>query len=233
MRPTDRRRLLIGALLACFCLTLPIETAAAAPPAVGILERHRAADIVALRPITDRYLVLRGRDEGQTVTISLRPSDGDSWELAIGDRYRLHLSLAADGALVLGRIENLERDRTILLSPAIEIVPAEVVAGGQERSSGAVRVRIRGSGRDLYGGRYVFELKGVRRSGFDTPAGDIEGVLLEHAADLQFPLTRVRLDLETGWSHDRRVVYVRVKSTRESVGIFGQTAVQEMVIAHN
>ncbi len=231
MRLTDLRRLLIGALLACWSLPLSSETAAADPPPVGILEHHRAADIVALRSITDRYLVLRGRDEGQTVTVSLRPSDGQTWELAIGDRYRLHLSLAADGALVLGRIENIERDRLILLSPAIEIVPAEVVAGAQERSLGAVRVRTRTSGRDLYGGSYAFELKGVRRSGFDTPAGDIEGVLLEHAADLQFPLTRVHLDLETGWSRDRRVVYVRVKSTRENVGIFGQTAVQEMVIA--
>jgi hypothetical protein len=231
MRLAERRRLLIGALLACFFLPLPIETGASDPPPAGILERRRAADIVALRSITDRYLVLRGRDEGQTVTVSLQPADGRSWELAIGNRYRLHLSLAVDGALVLERIENLERDRTILLSPAIKIVPADVVAGRQERSSGAVRVRVRTSGRDLYGGSYAFELKGVRRSEFDTPAGDITGVLLEHEADLQFPLTRVHLDLETGWSPDRRVVYVRIKSTRETVGIFGQTAVYEMVIA--
>jgi len=58
-------------------------------------------------------------------------------------------------------------------------------------------------------------------------------VLLEHAVDLQFPLTRVHLELETGWSRDRRVVYVRIKSTRETVGLFGQTAIHELVIAHN
>jgi len=227
------RRLVILLLALSLCLSGPEATfgTGVEPPSHAVAERRQATGIVAFARRTETYLVLRGINEGKLVAMSLAPvGDLNEWDVTVDDRYRLRLALSADGAVRLVRLDNLQRDRRVNLEPPVELIPAGITAGEPVRSSGAVRVRTRSSERGLYSGTYALELKGLGRTAFETPVGELAGVLLGYEADLAFPLTRLHLDLETGWSPDRRLIYLRLKSTRETIGLFGQTAIHELIL---
>ena|SRR6056297_1152210 len=82
-------------------------------------------------------------------------------------------------------------------------------------------------------GKYRYEIKAPSHTAIDTPAGAREGYLLAYEFEIDFDYSHLRLNLETGWSKNRELVYWRTHTTVEKLGLFSETTLQAMALTNS
>jgi hypothetical protein len=149
-----------------------------------------AAEVFPLRPMSWRYEIVKGDDEGKIITLNRRPTDRFSaqWIDVEGDRRSAFHAVDADGNIVMtASIEHGDRAVT-LFEPPMLIVPRVLEPGREYASEFAMRVvdeqtqkKERESGRGARTIRYVGDQI------IETPAGKFRAHRLEvhFTADLR------------------------------------------------
>ncbi|MFW6333357.1 MAG: hypothetical protein ACOC23_08655 [Thermodesulfobacteriota bacterium] len=98
-------------------------------------------------------------------------------------------------------------------------------------SVGGVEIYDLETGEKSYAGTYTENLNGVSRTDFNTPTGMVKGYLVEYEFQIHLDYAFIRIDLESGWSNDQRLVHWRGKRTIEKFGLFGDTTYRSLAAA--
>jgi hypothetical protein len=197
-----------------------------------IRENMPADDLLTIDPRTAQFLIKAGEGSGKTVTMSIEPSKRkDLWTLRFEGLYKIDLYRSSGGTVQVSRIELLERNKAITFNPPIELIPAAITAGVQIHTSGRAEVFNLDTGEKTYAGSFSHTVENLSRTNFATPAGRIEGYLILYESRIDLDNATIRIDLESGWSAGKKLVYWRTRSAVEKLLFFGDSTTRELVIA--
>ncbi len=190
-------------------------------------ERLPAEEIVELAPQKACFQILQGKHEGKLVPMNLDciSEEENKWVLYFKDLYRLRIWLAPSSAVVVKKLEIFSNKKKIDFCPPFNLVPEEFVAGRKVRKSGKVSVFDMETGKKVDSGHYCQVINSLSRTTFDIPAGKKKGYLLEYEFYIDLSYSYIQIDLETGWSMEKRPVYWRTKTTLKKFGIFSETSI--------
>ncbi len=198
-------------------------------------ERLDAESLIHLAPRKACFEVLRGEKKGRPVVMELRAvtEKEDQWHLTFEGLYRLNLARSADGAVQVRFLEMLEDDRRLCFYPPFELIPARFVAGQKTRNKGEIRIENLETGKQTNCGKYHHTIEALSRTALATPAGPKTGYLLEYESRIRLPYSSIQMDLETGWSGNRELVYWRSQTTVEKLGLFSETTFRALGITNS
>lgn len=198
-------------------------------------ERLNAEALIKLAPRKACFEVLQGENKDRPVPMELRAANEkeDQWRLSFEGLYRLGLTRSAKGAVQVRYLEMLEDDKRLCFSPPFELIPARFVAGEQVQNNGEIRIENLETGRQTDSGKYCHIIKALSRTTLATPAGPKTGYLLEYESRINLSYSNIHLDLETGWSGNRELVYWRSQTTVEKLGLFSETTFRALGVTNS
>ena len=196
-------------------------------------ERLSADQLVELKERKANFKILQGKDSGQCVTMTLKAptASRDAWQLSFEGICRLFLRQTSEGGLHVRRMEMLKDKRRLFFHPPFELIPEFFTPGRQIQSTGTADIENMETGKLTNSGSYCHEIQALTRTTLDTPSGPKEGYLLEYEFHVDLDYSDLELNLETGWSKDRRLVYWRTQTTIEKLGLFSETKLRALAIA--
>ncbi len=199
-------------------------------PAVTAPEAIRPEDLFAFEPYTHTFRVTEGEGSGADTQVRLEQRD-EGWLLIVGEFYRLYLAQREDGALMMTRMDILERGEAAVYEPAVTFLPQRLEAGTSLTLTGRVTIYDLQTRQRTHRGTYTHRLIEASRVTLNVPAGRMKGYLVEYDHRMDLGLGQVRLDMETGWVPGIGLAYLRQKSTFEALVIFGQTTIRMLALA--
>ena len=195
-------------------------------------ERLSADQLVELKDRKASFKIVQGKDSGQCVTMTLKApaASRDAWQLNFEGICRLSLRRTPEGGLRVGRMEMLKDKKRLFFHPPFELIPPFFTPGKQIQRTGTADIENMETGKLTNSGSYCHEIQALSRTTLDTPAGPIEGYLLEYEFRVDLDYSDLQLNLETGWSKNRRLVYWRTQTTIEKLGLFSETKLRVLAI---
>lgn len=196
-------------------------------------ERISGVDLFDMQPQKDRFRIIHGKGKGEMIAMRLEPyaESAKKWRLVFGNLYRLTLVETPDGAVDVHQLEICRKDRKITFSPSFPLLPVQLVAGKTIRTAGTMQLASLDDESKTKSGQYTHVIKSLSRTELDTPAGARSGYLLEYACRIELAYSRIRIDLETGFDGERRLVYWREQTTVEKFGLFSETSFRTLAVA--
>jgi hypothetical protein len=190
-------------------------------------------DLISLDKRTAEFLIRSGEGAGKHVSVSLEPSKGsrDQWVLTFEGLYRMYLYRDADGAVRVPRMVLFNQDKEITFRPSVELIPAQILAGLQKRTTGKTSIFDLEKGEPARKGIFKHSIKGMSRMHFDSGTGGIEGWLIWYECEIDLEGAIISIHLESGWSRDKALVYWRTRYVVEKLWVFGDTTILELIIA--
>ena len=224
-------------------LTAPPESAPAASsqnngapgeaqPAEAVPEPPvEPATLLPLEAREDLFKVIEGEGTGEQIRQQLVESEEGVYVLTFGDRNRLFLTKDADGALVIARLELLDENKGVAYDPAVPLLPASIRPGRAYEYASQARVYDLETREVTHSGTARHRINEIARGQFDTDIGQTRGYLvtLDHRVNL--PLATVTIDLEVGYEPGYGIVYRRMRSNVQKLGLFGESATRSAVIS--
>ncbi|MBS3759676.1 MAG: hypothetical protein KGY61_13555 [Desulfobacterales bacterium] len=242
MNPNGQKPYTMMGLAGLFLLlffSIPLAATGAEPknPKSGYPEEQgmSAEKLVSLDARKASFKVTRGKGEGKVIAMTLEPIDDrqNLYILEFKDLYRLHIFQAPDGAVYVKRLEIFEKNKRIAYRPHLELVPSQIAAEETIRTTGRAKIYNTETGEKANAGTYCYVFKGLTRTTFDTPAGSIRGYLFEYAFRINLGYSEVMIDMENGWSENRKLIYWRTKTTVEKLGMFGETTFRSLAVLND
>ena len=241
--PSIRCRLFLLGWLFLICGAIPAFTAGGAPALAGEtkiqpesgappVERLTADQLVELKARKGSFKIVQGKEKGKCVPMTLKApaTDGDVWQLTFDGICRLFLRQTPAGALRVHRMEMLKDKKRFLFHPPFELIPEFFTPGRQIQTTGTATIENMETGEGSNSGSYCHEIQALSRTTLDTPAGPVKGYLLEYEFRVDLEYSDIELNLETGWSENRRLVYWRTQTTIEKLGLFSETKLRALAL---
>lgn len=191
-----------------------------------------AEKLVSLDAREATFKICRGKDEGKVIPMTLEPTadSQNEYVLEFEGLYRLDIFQATDGAVYIKRLNLFEQNKQISYLPDLTLIPSQIAAEETIRTTGRAKIYNTETGEKTNTGNYCYVFKEVTRTTFDTPAGSIKGYLFEYAFRMDLEHSKVTIDMENGWSENRKLIYWRTKTTVEKLGIFGETTFRSLAV---
>lgn len=241
--PGTRCRLCLLCWVFLLCLSTPALMAGWAPvlaeetemqPESGSrpAERLTAGQLVELKARKASFKIVQGKEAGKCVTMRLKAptASRDAWLLTFEGICRIFLRQTQEGALHVHRMEMLKDKKRLLFNPPFELIPEFFSPGRQIQTTGKTSIENMETGKLTNSGSYCHKIKALSRTTLGTPAGPIEGYLLQYEFQADLDYSDLELNLETGWSKNRRLVYWRTQTTVEKLGLFSETKLRALAI---
>lgn len=196
-------------------------------------ERLASKALLPLNRSSKNFQSLRTESDIEgDVRMTLRGADGsdDRWLLSFEGLYEMHLSRREDGAVVCGRLDILEENKSVRYEPPVRLIPATVRAAESVTTRGRASVHALDTGEQTRSGNYEHTLVRVSMSDVSLPVGTIRCTLAEFDHSVDFTWGSLAIDLTLGTTEERGegLVYWRAVQTIEKLGLFGETTVREL-----
>ncbi len=172
------------------------------------------------------FQIIEGKDRGRLVPFVLQRDGGDekSWSLTFGDYARAQLRRAADGAMIMDRLDLITAKNYIVYDPPLILFP-----GDHPEQEPALRrtnytMYSAESGKLKRAGLATHELKRVLPWKFSTPAGVMDGyyVEIEHNMEMEYH-SRLQMTLGLGCRPDEGPIYGASRYKLKKLGLFTET----------
>ncbi len=185
-------------------------------------------DVFVFEPYSRPFLAIEGEQAGDWIAVTLaRHEDANGvWVLTIDGVSRFYLANAADGDVVITRMDQIDSDKAVVYSPPLVLLPSRLEAGTSFRQSGKADVYSLESGEQTETGTYSHELTHVSRTTLKIPAGRLSGYLLDYHHRVEVPLAVLDLSCDIAFVPNVGLAYIRQKTTLEKMGMFGDTTVR-------
>jgi len=196
-------------------------------------EEISVGSLVAMDVRHTVFEIIEGEGKGRKVSMTLKPAaDKDAWILSFEGMYRFFLHRSPDGPVEIHKMELLEEKKRIAFSPPFTLIPVV-----QERDhlpqTGRVDIYDIENGKKAHQGEYTETFKDLRRADFTTPDGAKPGYLQENEFFIDLVFANIEIDLEIGWSDDRKLVYWRPTKTIEKIGLFTESSFRELAVSES
>lgn len=191
-----------------------------------------AKSLASLQPERSVFKVIRGKGKGRRIKMTMEPlPDAEGrYRLTFEGLYRLYISRKPDGSVHGSCLELIEKNKRIRFKPDLELIPSTMATDQRIRATGCAALYDLESGEETNTGSYLYVIEGLSRTTLETPAGTIKGHLFEYSFQIDLKYSKVILDLENGWSENRKLVYWRTKTKVEKLGLFGETTFRSMAL---
>ena len=174
-------------------------------------------------------------DAGQPRTVRQRTSAVDrrdgAWRVELEGVNTLHVVRTRRGATRLYRLDLPQSEVAAVFLDPVTVLPATLEPGERPRERSRVQVFNLESGELEHEGNARSEITNFAKARFDTPAGRFEGYLVEITMTIDLDMAEMRLHFDCGLVPGRGIVYRRVRSTIEKMGLFGSTTEREAKLA--
>lgn len=153
-----------------------------------------------------------------------------AWQVELEGVNTLYVVRTRSGATRLYRLDMPEAGEggyaAVFLDP-VTVLPATLEPGDLPREKSRVQIFNLATGELQHEGTARSEITNVGKATLDTPAGKFDGYLLELDLTLDMDMAQMRLHFDCGLAPGRGIVYRRVRSTLEKLGLFGETTQRE------
>ena len=170
------------------------------------------------------FEITAGKDKGRVVPLTSRPNAGNKSLLTFGDYATAHLQRDPSGVLVLERLDLIKSHSYIVYDPVLPILPANLeVASGFNRETN-YRMYNSDTGRLKREGRVSHYVQRIARSQFDTPAGPVDGFLIEmdHRMKMEY-MSELLISLGLGCREGEGPVFGTGRYRITKLGVFTET----------
>lgn len=188
-------------------------------------------------PLAERsrpFKVIEGERKGEVLTMSLSRADrGEAgrWVLELEGQNRVFLRRNDAGAIVIERIELLDQNKAVEYDPPVRLLPDRLRPGEEYSTESRAVIYNLETGERTREGRATHRARRVATATFDTPAGKMRGYLVGLVHEIDLDLANLRIVLQSGYTDEHALVYRRIESTVEKLGLFDETSVTTAALA--
>lgn len=190
-----------------------------------------AADLFPFREWSYEFVVVEGKDRGETRTVSFAPDPetAGGWILESDDN-RAFVKRNRRGDVVLYRIDVPEHDRSAHVEPPLLLLPATLEPDRLRRSRGRVLVYRLGDDRKPDKGKYTSRVDRISQQTFYTRAGKTRGYLLAFTITVDMTLIDLDVEFEYGISPEYGLLYRRNDWTIEAIKLFDRSGARAILL---
>jgi hypothetical protein len=202
------------------------------------LPLQRLITIKELVPLTGwqkQFEITQGKDRGRLVLLTMQnvPSKEERRKLVFGDYAAIVVVSDAQGGLMMERLDLIKSRSYIIYEPALPILPRYITSGSATQHQASFRMYDSGTGALKRSGTTTHLLKKVAQTRFDTPAGSIDGYIIDIDHRMDMPLAKLQILLSLGCRIDDGPVYGSGQYTLTKLGFLTETrAVAAGITAH-
>jgi hypothetical protein len=170
------------------------------------------------------FEITAGKDKGRVVPLTSRPNAGNKSMLTFGDYATAHLQRDPSGMLLLERLDLIKSHSYIVYDPILPILPANLdVASGFNRETN-YRMFNSDTGQLKRAGRVSHYVQSIAKSQFDTPAGRVDGFLIEmdHRMKMEY-MSELLISLGLGCREGEGPVFGTGRYRITKLGVFTET----------
>jgi len=197
-------------------------------PLSGIAPSQRQVSYTQLLPLAHwqkEFQIIEGKDRGRVVPFVFQreAADEKTWSLTFGDYARAMLGRAADGGLILERLDLIKANDYIVYNPPLRLFPSDASGAPVLRETNYAMYSAE-TGKLKRAGRATHEVKRVVPWKFTTPAGVIDGyyVEIEHAMEMEYN-SHLQMTLGLGCRLDEGPIYGSTHYKIKKLGLFTET----------
>lgn len=196
---------------------------------LGVAPLQRPVSYSQLMPLMHwqkEFQIIEGKDRGRVVPFVLQrdAADDKSWSLTFGDYARARLRRAADGSMIMDRLDLITAKNYIVYDPPLPLFPGEHTAAGSSVRQTNYRMYSAESGKLKRAGIATHEIKRVLPWKFTTPAGVMDGYYMEieHGMELEYN-SHLQMTLGLGCRPDEGPIYGSSYYKLIKLGVFTET----------
>ncbi len=172
------------------------------------------------------FQIIEGKDRGRVVPFVLQrdPADDKSWSLTFGDYARARLRRAADGSMIMDRLDLITAKNYIVYDPPLALFPGEHASALSPVRQTNYKMYSAESGKLKRAGIATHEIKRVLPWQFTTPAGVMDGYYMEieHGMELEYH-SHLQMTLGLGCRLDEGPIYGSSYYKLKKLGVFTET----------